>query len=95
MLSSVNDIDENIHGYITLEDEIDTFDFYLVNGFSYTFDILGLSTLSGSLPDPYIRGLLDVNNNVLLGTVDDDGGLGLNSRISFTPLVSNSYKLKV
>ena len=33
--------------------------------------------------DPYLRGVYDADGNLLAGTTNDDGGAGLNSRVTF------------
>ena len=47
---------------------------------------------SGTLSDPYLRGVYDANGNVLLpGTTDDDGGAGYNARVTFTAEEAGAY----
>lgn len=63
---------------------------YLVAGTSYTFDLEGSATGKGSNPDPYLW-LFDSSNRRVAH--NDDGGVGLNSRLVFTPSTSGMYVL--
>lgn len=82
-------------GNIAVADEQDWFRVTLTSGTRYRFDVEGSSTSStsvGVLPDPYLR-LLDSSVTEL--TANDDGGIGLNARIEFTPASSGIYYLVV
>ncbi len=70
----------------------DAFTASLAAGQSYTFDLLGVSSGSGSLADPVLR-VLSASGVVL--AEDDDGGLGLDARLSFTAPTSGDYTLQV
>jgi len=65
-----------------------TYGVVLTAGTTYTFDELGASTSNGALRDPYLR--LYNSNNTLL-TSNDDGGVGLNARITYRPNQTGIY----
>jgi lysophospholipase L1-like esterase len=69
----------------------DVFAANLVAGQTYTFDLLGISSGAGSLADPVLR-LLGDGGKVLVE--DDDSGLGLNARLSFTAPTTGDYTLE-
>ena len=52
-------------------------------GRTYLIDLEGSHTGAGTLRDPYLRGVYDADGNLLAGTTNDDGGAGLNSRVTF------------
>ncbi|HET7708251.1 MAG TPA: SGNH/GDSL hydrolase family protein [Sphingomicrobium sp.] len=73
---------------IAVVGEVDRLNFLLVAGASYTFEMLGVSSLSGLLADP----------NMLItgpgGTIgDNDGGLGLDSSVTFTAAATGLYSV--
>ena len=63
----------------------------LVAGRTYTIDLRGSPTGDGTLRDPYLRGVYDANGNLIPGTTNDDGGLGYNSRLTFTATASGTH----
>ena len=69
-------------GEIEVGDDTDWFGVWMEEGIEYTFDLEGSDTEMGSLRDPLLR-LMDGDGNLI--TSNDDGGEGLNSRITFTP----------
>ena len=60
-------------------------------GKRYQIDLEGTSTGRGSLVDPWLPGIYDSSGNEIPGTQNDDGGVGLNSRVEFTPDASGTY----
>ena len=56
----------------------------LVNGTTYVIDYEGSETGQGTLRDPYLRGIYNVNGKLISDTTDDNGGQGRNSRLIFT-----------
>jgi hypothetical protein len=62
----------------------------LAAGTAYTFDLRGSATSGGTLVDSelFLR-----NSAGTILTSDDDGGVGLDSRITFTPTASSTYFL--
>jgi len=82
---------ESITGAIDFRDDKDWIKTSLVAGSQYTFNLLGSSTNSGTLNDPYIWGLYDQNGNVITKTSDDDGGFGFNSQLIYTASSTGDY----
>jgi Ca2+-binding RTX toxin-like protein len=73
----------------------DVFAVDLVAGRTYHFEQLGSATGDGTLFDSYLR--LLSGSGAGAGTIvaqDDDGGVGLNSRIVYTPTESGTYYLQ-
>ena len=51
----------------------------------------GTSSGTGTLYNPYLRGIYDSDGSYVPYTSDDDGGTGFNSRVSFKPTESGTY----
>ena len=81
----------SVTGKIETSGDRDWFAVTLEAGKVYRIDLEGSPTGAGSLWDPYLRGIYDANGNRISGTTDDDGGEGLNSRMTFTPSSSATY----
>lgn len=64
----------------------------LAAGQTYVVDVLGVSTASGTLADPTVR-ILDGAGAVVAQA--DDGGIGLNSHLSFTAPATGDFTLEV
>ena len=60
-------------------------------GKTYRVDLEGTHTGAGTLRDPELLGIYDANGNLIEGTVDDNGGLGYDSRITFVPTAAGTY----
>lgn len=80
-----------ILGGIEAAGGLDGFTAALVAGQTYVFDLLSVSSGSGSLGDPKLR-LLDSGGGVV--AEDDDGGLGLDAHLVFTAPATGSYTLQ-
>ena len=63
----------------------DWFAVTLEAGMLYRIDLEGSPTNAGTLADPFIRGIYDVDGNLIRGTTADGGGTGRNSRLLFEP----------
>jgi Ca2+-binding RTX toxin-like protein len=90
-------VNGSVNGHIGWQDDVA--DWYAVNltaGFTYQFDLVGSSADGASsgltLVDPWLT-LHSVAGTILI--FDDDSGLGLNSRIFYTPSTSGTYYLDV
>ena len=57
----------------------------------YRFDLEGSSSGGGTLVDPYLHGIYDEDGDRIDRTTDDDGGVGRNSRVDFTPDEGATY----
>ena len=58
---------------------------------TYQFDLEGSRTGAGTLRDPYLRGLYDSDGVLISGTTNNNGGLGYNSRVTFTTDTAGTY----
>lgn len=88
------DVDYRTTATIAAAGEVDSANIYLVAGTTYTFDMLGMSSLgtSGSLGDTYLK-LLNPGDSLLIS--DDDSGAGFDSTLTFTAAVSGLYTLQM
>ncbi|MFL6724119.1 MAG: hypothetical protein ACJ8E7_08305, partial [Sphingomicrobium sp.] len=87
--------DFSVGGSIAVKGEIDTITISLAANTSYTFQLLGLSTLGGdigTLADPLLK--LFGPTGTLLGS-NDDGGVGLDSSFTFTSGAAGDYTIKL
>ncbi|WP_136415215.1 pre-peptidase C-terminal domain-containing protein [Herbaspirillum sp. ST 5-3] len=69
-------------------------DWFAVNmtaGTRYQIDLEGSPTNSGTLMDPYLRGIYDSSGHLISGTTNDDSGEGANSRVTFDATSSGTY----
>ena len=82
-------------GTINSEQDVDWFKVTLTAGTGYRIDLEGRATDRGSLYDPWLRGIFDADGNEIPGTRNDDGGVGLNSRLLFTPTATGFYYVAV
>ena len=80
-----------IHGRIDADGDVDAYGVALLAGVTYTFELKGAGSSSGTLVDPYLSlhdgalVQLAANNNAVSGLRD--------SRITYTPSVSGTYYL--
>ena len=71
-------------GDIETEGDRDWFAVSLVAGTDYQIDLKGQPTRSGTLRDPYLRGVHDSDGDLIDRTDDDDGDYNnLNSRVEY------------
>ncbi|MFL6852967.1 MAG: SGNH/GDSL hydrolase family protein [Sphingomicrobium sp.] len=87
--------DFSVGGSIAMKGEIDTITVSLAANTSYTFELLGLSTLGGdisTLADPLLK--LFGPTGSLIGS-NDDGGVGLDSSFTFTSGAAGDYTIKL
>lgn len=78
------------NGNISYYGEIDYYNVYLQAGRTYYFEAEGSATSRGALSDPFLtlyRGSTFIDD-------DDDGGVGYNARLVYTPSVSGYYSLQ-
>lgn len=81
----------SITGMLAPADDVDWVAVPVVVGRTYRFDIEGVDTGQGTLPDPVLLGVYDADGALLGleytgdgGTRNDDGGEGRNSRLEFS-----------
>ncbi|MYI70214.1 MAG: hypothetical protein F4103_16245, partial [Boseongicola sp. SB0673_bin_14] len=82
--SGTADVGGSATGEIQYEGDEDWFAVTLEAGKTYRFDLKGAPTGDGTLANPYIGGIHDARGRQVPGTVDDNGGEGPNSRVTFT-----------
>ena len=78
-------------GEIDFGRDRDWFAVILEAGKTYRFDLEGSRTDAGTLSDPFLYGIHDADGDRIAGTVDDDDGTGLNSRVGFTATEDATY----
>jgi hypothetical protein len=85
----------NLDGYagsdIGSRGDQDWFRIHLDAGQQVRFDLEGSPTNRGTLRDTYLRGIYNSSGSLISGTRNDDGGTGLNSRVTFTASSSGHY----
>jgi len=84
-------IDGSTTGMIETNGDRDWFAVTLEAGRTYLIDLKGSPTGSGTLGDPYLRGIHDENGVRIADTTNDDGGVGRNSRVTFTASETGTY----
>ena len=82
-------------GEIGSEYDRDWFGVELKAGATYTVDILRKRGEDGKLVDPYLRGIHDTEGNLIADTTIDDGGEGLNSRLTYVATESGTHYIAV
>lgn len=87
------DADYRVNATIGAAGEVDGTSIYLVAGTTYTFQMLGVSSLgtAGSVADTRL-GL--VNSSGVVTAQDDDSGMGFDASLTFTVAKSGTYTLK-
>ena len=78
-------------GEIEFNGDRDWFAVTLEANKTYRFDLKGSDSGAGSLYDPYLRGLYDSDGNRISGTGSDAGGIGHNSRVTFSATEAGTY----
>ena len=89
-------------GNIETAGDRDWFAVELVAGRTYTFDLRGSPTADGTLSDPFLYGIHDADGNRFAHTMNDDGGDGRNSKVTFTAtetgthyIAAGAYRLRL
>ena len=78
-------------GSFRLGDPLDWFAVELEADKTYQFDLEGRWTSQGTLRDPYLRGIHRADGTRIDETTNDNGGIGYNSRVLFTPDTAATY----
>ena len=76
-------VDGSITGEVEYTGDRDWFAVTLEANRTYQFDLKGYRTGDGTLGDPYLHGLYDMNGTLISGSTNDDGGGDRNSRVIF------------
>ena len=87
------DVDYRMSAAIGAAGEVDSTSVYIVAGTTYTFEMLGISSLgaAGSVGDARLS---LVNSSGTLVAQDDDSGMGFDASLTFTVAASGTYSLK-
>jgi len=72
-------------GDIEASGDKDWFAITMTSGSTYKIDLEGNPTNNGSLSDTFLSGIYTRNGNLISNSSDDDGGIGTNSSLFFTP----------
>lgn len=87
------DVDYRMAGTVAAAGEVDSLSIYLIAGTSYTFEMLGVSSLgAGNLADPSLR--LRGSGGTIVAS-DDDSGAGLDSNLTYLASVSGIFTLNM
>ena len=86
------DVDYRLNGTIAIAGEVDKIVVSLVAGTTYTFEMLGVSSLGSGLGDPNLRLLTSAGTTA--GS-NDDSGVGFDSNLTFTAAATGSYTLQL
>ena len=78
-------------GEIELGGDRDWFAVTLEAGKTYRFDLESRLTGASTLYDTYLYGLYDAAGNLIAGTTNNDGGVGYDSRVTFTATADATY----
>ena len=81
----------SVTGNIESDLDSDHFKVELEAGTRYQMDLEGVPTGRGTLPDP----LLEIRSAADAIETNDDGGVGLNSRVIYTPAAGGTYFVQV
>ena len=73
----------------------DWFKVELEAGTRYQFDVEGADTGRGNLADPHLWGLYDAGGQAISGARNNDGGVGKNGRVIYTPTADGTYYIAV
>ena len=90
---SVNSSKKGRIGYASIGGDIDAFTIPLVSNTTYVIRVNGKSTNTGTLVDPNMTLVRLLDGNTVAS--NEDGGQGLNSKITYTPTHTGDYTLKV
>ncbi len=86
-------MDGSVRGIVNRAGDRDWFRVSLEQGFNYRIGIEGSSTDVGTLADPKLHGIHDAEETLITDpvTVNDNGGIGKNARLFFTPAATGDY----
>ena len=83
-----------VAGAIEEASDRDWFRVTLEAGTTYQVDLEGSPTSQGTLRDPYLHGIRDSEGDLIWYTTDDNSGVGMNSRVNFTPDSDGTYYIE-
>ena len=85
------DVGGSVTGSIGSRTDDDWFAVELKAGTRYQIDLEGVDTGRGTLPDPWLAAITDVNGNIISSSGNQDGGVGKNGRKTFTPTTDSTH----
>ena len=85
-------VDYKLNGSIATAGEVDKMVVSLVAGTTYTFEMLGVSSLGSGLGDPNLR--LLTSSGTTAGS-NEDSGVGFDSNLTFTAAATGTYTLQL
>ena len=85
----------SVTGEIAPALDVDWFAVELKKGKRYQFDVEGADTGRGNLADPHLWGLQDAGGQAVSGARSNDGGVGKNGRVIYTPDAEGTYYIAV
>jgi len=80
-------------GNVNFIGDRDLFTVSLTAGTRYVFDMEGSPTGQGTIGDSYISAVYAPGGAPVAGVSDNNGGIGNNARVEFTPTVSGDYTI--
>ena len=89
--TGVVEVGGSVTGEIQLAGDRDWFAVELEAGKTYRFDLEGADTGAGTLPNTHLRGIYDAEGELIDGTMDVNGGVGNNSRVTYTATETGTY----
>ena len=94
--TGVVDVEGSVTGEIESPGDLDWFAVDLTGGTTYQIDLKGLGTRDGTLWDTYLVGVYNSSGSRIYDMAgdritDDDGGEGVNSRVTFTPTATGTH----
>ena len=89
--TGVVEVGASVAGRIEFRNDEDWIRVTLDAGKTYRIDLEGAATDAGTLYNPRLLGIYDADGDLIKDTGDDDGGIGNNSRMAFTPDADGAY----
>ena len=81
----------SVTGNVDRDADVDWFAVELKKGKRYQFDVEGADTGRGNLADPFLWGLYDAGGQAISDARSNDGGVGKNGRVIYTPTADGTY----
>ena len=89
------DVGGSVTGNVDRDADVDWFRVELEADTRYQFDVEGADTGRGNLADPFLWGLYDAGGQAISGARSNDGGVGKNGRVIYTPTADGTYYIAV
>ena len=89
--SQAMSIGSSVSGTINATNDYDWYKVYMYAGKTYQIDIEGSATSGGTLTNPFLRGIYDASGKYIIGSYDNNSGIGYNAKEEFTAKTSGYY----